>query len=69
MTKAHAKRQLWPRGRPIPRFKSHAEEERFWTSTDFEDDDDAAVWKSGPLGRVVARRTPKGARSAARRRR
>jgi len=29
---------VWPAGKPIPSFRSHAEEERFWASYEFEDD-------------------------------
>jgi hypothetical protein len=49
-------RQIWPRGKPLPVFRTHAEEERFWLTTDFEDDDDPGVWRSGPLGRRTKRR-------------
>jgi hypothetical protein len=29
---------VWPAGKPIPSFRSHAEEDRFWASYAFEDD-------------------------------
>lgn len=31
------RRKQWPPGKPFPAFKSHAEEERFWLTHDFDD--------------------------------
>jgi hypothetical protein len=34
-------RPIWPRGKPLPRFKSRAEEVRFWHAYQFEDPPEA----------------------------
>jgi len=42
------KRTAWPRGKPIPRFASYAEEVSFWHSHHFEEDDDENDWEEVP---------------------
>jgi hypothetical protein len=37
MTKTNRKKRIWPADKPIPKFKSYAEELRFWDRYDFED--------------------------------
>ena len=51
------KKTLWPPGKPLPRFTTRAEEERFWLTHDF----DAAMDADGEAvtSDSRARRQPK----------
>jgi hypothetical protein len=39
------KRTTWPKGKPIPRFASYADEVSFWHSHDFDEDADEKGWE------------------------
>jgi hypothetical protein len=42
------KRTTWPKGKPVPRFASYADEVSFWHSHDFEEDADEKGWEEVP---------------------
>jgi hypothetical protein len=60
------KLEVWPADKPIPRFKNFAEEDRFWTTHEFEDE--KLHWErvDGPATKfrpVTATGKPRGGRS------
>jgi hypothetical protein len=42
------KKPVWPRGAPIPSFKSYADEVKFWHAYDFDSDQSAEGWEEVP---------------------
>ncbi len=42
------KKPVWPRGVPIPSFKSYAEEVKFWHSYDFDSHPSEEGWEEVP---------------------
>lgn len=42
------KKPVWPQGKPIPAFKSYAEEVKFWHSYDFDSAQPEGGWEAVP---------------------
>ncbi len=53
------KKPVWPQGKPIPSFKSYADEVKFWQSYDFDSDQPEDGWEAVPSSTTKREDEPK----------